>query len=392
MLTNWYGKLNTFVVFIMLYFVATVLLQESLYSVALYVVLPCAFVLTMLQFGLTKVNKYFTIFVILYLWVLFTSLFTTNEELSFLQLKQMLGCVILSFIVASQSHNERNIPWLYIIYVIVYVVSIDYMVNNILVLIELGEERATDETLNANTLAYYSFYVTFIVFIFGEIINNVWLRKIFRLLFYVTIPLSLWVAYVTASRQVMIIQLPLIAILLFLRYWKYGNMKSKIFIVLLSCLAIPMLFKTIEPIFDDSLLMERAEEVEDDGRWLLIEESINLGLQNLFVGVGPGCVRLYTTERGFAHNTFLELFAGTGIVGMVIFIVLICKFIVIQIRRYTETKDKMYFYFLVFGIFFVIDQMFYVFYHNQYLISFFILVASHSEIYYNNRKVKTVIS
>ena len=63
----------------------------------------------------------------------------------------------------------------------------------------------------------------------------------------------------------------------------------------------------------------------------------------------------------------------------------VCKYLAAQVRRYIAYRDKEYLYFAVFGIFFIIDQIFYVFYADLYLISFFILVATHSETYHQKR-------
>lgn len=374
------------IVVTLLYLSALFSLHDSLNSVALYALLPGAFFLTTFQKESFKVNIFFGILMMLYLWILYVTPFSTNLTFSNIQLKQLVGCVIVSYIIVVQSNNEKTIPWLYIIYIIIYVVSIDYTINNILNTMELGEDRASDEKLNANQLAYYTFYVTFVLFMLGEIITYKWLRILFRILFFGIIPMSLWIAYITASRQVLIIEVPLIAILLFLRYWTYASRNSRIIFVVLLCCIAPILLKSVSSIFQESLLVERSEDIGDDTRLELISETIDIGLKNPLVGVGPGCVRLYTSERAFAHNTFLELFASTGVIGMTLFILLLWKFIARQIKRYIAYKDKMYMYFLIFGIFFTIDQVFYVFYQAMYLISFFILVASHSEIYYNNRK------
>lgn len=381
-------KIVNFAVILMLYFAALVSMNGTLSSVALYVVLPCAFLITLIRSDMTfKVNKSFNILLILYLWVLFTMLFSSDLAVSASHITQIIGCVVVGYIVGIHAKDKRFIPWLYIVYAIIYIVCIHYLITNVIPMMELGDERATDERLNANTLAYYTFYATFIVFIFGEILQKKILCKIFRWLFFCMIPLSLWLAYVTASRQVLVIQLPLILILLFLRYWSFGKISSKILITIVLCLMIPIVYRSVTPIFEDSLLVERSEDISDDSRLVLIEETINLGLNNPLVGVGSGCVRLYTSERTFAHNTFLELFAGTGFIGMLIFIVLLWDFLSTQIKRYIATRDKIYLYFLIFGVFFVVDQMFYVFYYSVYLITFIVLVASHSDTCYRNHQL-----
>ena len=381
-----FKKILVFAILLMLYFSASVFMYDSLNAIALYVVLPCAFILTLLYSKQININKYFGIIVLLYLWILFASLFSSDIEESIKHLRQLVSCLIISYIFVLLSRNEKIIPWVYLIYIFGLAAMIHYMASNVFGIIDVGEERADDEYLNANTLAYYTFFTTFIAFIWGEMSKKNLLRKFLRILFWGTIPLSLWIAYITASRQVLIIQIPLILVLLFLRYWKFGNKISRISIIILLCGLIPIMYNEIIPMFDNSLLQERSQErVGDDARSLLIRESIDMGLNNPLVGVGPGCVKLFTTERAFAHNTFLELFAGSGILGVLIFVILLWKYLITQIRYYVSTRDKMFLYFIIFGVFFIVDQFFYVFYSSMYLISFFILVASHSETYYLHR-------
>ena len=369
----------------MLYFSASVFMYDSLNAIALYVALPCAFILTLLYSKQIHINRYLGILILLYLWILFAALFSSDIEESIKQLRQLISCLLISYIFVSLSKNEKTIPWIYFIYIFGLTAMVHYMISNVFGMINVGEERADDEHLNANSLAYYTFYSTFIAFIWGEMTHNKLLRSLLRILFWGAIPLSLWIAYITASRQVLIIQLPLILTLTFLRYWKFGNRGSKVFIVFLCCL-IPIIYSEVFPMFKDSLLLERSQEkVENDARSLLIRETLDMGLSNPVVGIGPGCVKLFTTERAFAHNTFLELFASSGIMGVLIFVALLCKFLSTQIRYYVSTRDKMFLYFIIFGVFFIVDQFFYVFYSSMYLISFFILVASHSETYYLHR-------
>lgn len=381
---NSYGKLYTIIILALLYLAASVS-GGDYNSIALYGLIPLAFALTFFYTSATKVNKYFNILVCLYLWVFFAALFTSDIEMSLVQIKQILGCVILCYVIAVNARDEKVVPWLYVIFLITYIVDINYAINNVIGVIDVGEERMEDDRMNANSLAYSTFYATFIVFIFGEIVSKKWLRGLFRLIFFGIIPLFLWIAYITASRQMMIIQIPLIAVLLFFRYWSFGGKYARTLFVLSLCFVFPILLKYVMSIFEDSLLIERSEDIEGDTRLVLIRETIEIGLKNPIVGVGPGCVQLYTTEQAFAHNTFLELFAGTGVMGMIIFVIMLWKYLVEQIRRYLVCRDRIFLYFVIFGIFFIIDQVFYVFYSSLYLISFFILVATHSETYYQNR-------
>lgn len=387
------NKFFSIIIILLLYFSALASFNDSLNVIALYVALPIAFLISFMQELKIKVNVYLGILLLLYLWVLFTTLFSVNIDISIGQLKQILGCILLCYVLSTQVKNPKLVIWLYLVYVVLYISTMEYAVNNIMsTMIELGgRERVNDDKLNANTIAYFTFFLTFVVFILGEILKSYKLKRIFQLLFFATIPLSFWVAIITASRQVLILQVPLILVLLYLRYVKYGGVKSKFFIITVFVILFIYSAGYVINEYEGSFLAKRSEvAITDDNRFLLVKESIEIGLNNLFVGVGPACVKFFTTEKAFAHNTFLELFAGTGIVGMIIYIRLIWVYFSNQIRRYKYTKDKMFMYFIIFGCFYLLDQIFFSFYNSLWLIGFFILVASHSEMYYNVKDQKII--
>ena len=262
----------------------------------------------------------------------------------------------------------------------------NYARNNILGDITFGEDRLDDDKLNANMMAYYTFYVTFALFMLGEIVKKRRVNKLCRVSFLLTIPLSFIVAIYTASRQVFVIQIPLLAVLMYRRYFISAKRLYKflfvIAVIALSIYAIPKAWS----IYEDSLLRYRNVQtnLEEGVRTKLMIDSFQVGLNHFFTGVGAGNYSAYSFDGHFSHNTYLELFANTGILGIVLFIVLMVKYIKNQYRRYKATSDRMFFYFFWFGTMFALDCMFYVFYPKIWLMGFFLLVASHSESYFNN--------
>ena len=88
----------------------------------------------------------------------------------------------------------------------------------------------------------------------------------------------------------------------------------------------------------------------------------------------------------------MELFANNGIVGLILIVRIYYIFIRDQFKRYKLYRDTNYLYFFIFGIFFLIDSMFYVFHAKIWLMGFFILVASHSDVYYNKNKGLVIAS
>ena len=96
---------------------------------------------------------------------------------------------MLIVVISKLVHNKALIPYLYFAYVIVYVSSWYYAQTHILTVLDLSVERMSDDKLNANTLAYYTFYYTIATFICVDLINKPKVKKVFQLLFLLSIPM-----------------------------------------------------------------------------------------------------------------------------------------------------------------------------------------------------------
>lgn len=362
------------------------LLSDSLNALALYGVLPIAFIATYLSYGKLQVNKYFNLLMLLYLWIAISVIWATDTAVAMRQMKQILGSIILCYIFAVKARNERNIVWMYLVYFLILAFAWHYAYNNIFSMIELGEERINDSKLNANTLAYYTFYFTFASYMLGEIINSQFWRKLMRWIFILAIPLSFYTAIFTASRQVLIIQIPLFIILLYIRYLKEKNVSRKMLFIftlgVCTLIAAPSVLNT----YNDSYLRTRSEaDIEDDSRAKLAKDAFQVGCDHFPFGVGPGNYLVHSYNKHFSHNTYLELWANEGVVGLIIYLSILTIFIKRQWKRYKRYKDNIFLSFMVFGLFFAIDGLFYSFYEHLWLIGFFIIVVSHSETYYKKK-------
>lgn len=370
------------IIFVWLSAIAS-LMSNEINRIALYIVLPLGFTLSFLSYKTLLVNKYFNLLSILYLWVFCSVLWSTDTSLALEQINKVLGCYILSYIFTVKALNIKNISWLYITYIFLLAFAWYYAYHNIFSIIELGQERVNDEKLNANTLAYYTFYVTFSIYILGESAYKDPVKKILELIFILTIPLSIITAIYTASRQVLIIQIPFSVALLYIRYIKERNFKAKLFAVILMLMCIIALYPVFYKEYEDSLLQHRNEiEITDESRVKLASDAFNVGLDYFPLGVGAGNYVLYSYDKHFSHNVYLELFANVGIIGLIIYTCIIAIFLRRQWQRYMYYKDNMYLSFFLFGFFYCIDGIFYSFYESLWLIGFFMLVASHSESYF----------
>lgn len=376
-----------YVSIVLLWFTAYAHYQgESMNHFALYVITPCIVLLTLAQNFTFRVGRWFGSLIGLYIWVGLMAIIAFNRDVAAVEMHQILGCILFSFIIASLAQNPKHIPWLYTLYIILFACAIWYAQREILPYMTWGEGRVNDDTLNANTLAYYTFFYTFITFLLGEIVKLTLWKNIFHLAFFTSIPIVYWVAIATASRQVLLICAPLIAIMLIYRY--LINKDTPKWQKTLAIIAIIAVLSYILPhairIYQESQLSERNEmSVQDDERMILLREAIQVGCEHPLCGVGPGNFRLFSSPRLFSHNTYAELFANTGIIGALIYIIMVGAFCWISWKRWRQTHDATCFCFLLFGCFYAMYQFFYVWYVDNWLISFFILVCTHSDTYYN---------
>ena len=357
------------------------LLSDSINKLALYGVVPTLFVITFLSSRRIITNKYMNLLSALFLWILFSVLWATNIELALVQVHQILGAFILCYIFCVKGQNEKYLPGLYLSFIVLLIGDWYYAYNNMFDVMNLGVDRLNDHKLNANTFGYHTFYATFSVFILGE-----WdwkIKKVLRALFLLMIPLSFITAIYTASRQILLIQTPLILLLLYGRYYKSSRLIMKLVTLIILVVTIVIFAPKVNQLYDGSTLQKRNEvEVKDDVRVKLMADAFKVGNNHFPLGVGANNYMIYSFDQHFSHNTYLELYANEGVIGVLLYVAMLGVFLKRQLTRYLKTKDLMFFYFLVAGVTFAVDGFFYVFYPYLWLISFFILIATHGETYY----------
>lgn len=381
-------SISGFLIVCCLFFAAAVSVNsDALNSLALYAAIPLAFLLSYFHVGKIAPNKYMSILMAIYIWDCISLIWAAYPESSSRELHRILGAFLLSYIMAANGNSIKMCKYLYVTFFVLYIGAWYYSYNNSLVVMDMTSDadRLNDDKLNANTMAYYTFYVTMGAFLLSYLIKSVKWNMFFKLLFLAMLPISFFVAIFTASRQVLIIQIPLMGFLIYERYLKEAKLSTKMIFLLCAIIAIiSVLPKAIE-IYDNSYLAVRAQKrLEEDSRWFLMWDAIQVGINHFPFGVGAGNYINYSFNKHFSHCSYAELFANNGIVGLSLYCYLVLYFIKVQWKRYRKTLDRKFVVFLVFGIIYAIDQLFYVFYIDLWLIAFFILVATHSDTYYNS--------
>jgi len=381
------------IIFLFIFACATGLVSDALNQFGLYICLPIAFILSLSKENYRFPNKYYKLLFLLLIWDCMSYCWAVDKNLASREVHKVLGVLLISFVVASSSKSGKIVKWMYIGYILMYLGMWYYaetQIGTILSDVISEETRMSDDRLNANTLSYYTFYTSFSLFILGEIINNRFVKFV-RILFILMIPVSLYSTLLTASRQMLVIQIPLFIILIYKRYFQIKGF-NRIFILIIISIAALIFANQISELYNNSYLKTRTERrtLIEETRIGLISDAIKVGLEHQPFGVGAGNYIMYSYNNHFSHCSYTELFTNNGIIGLTLYLILIYIFLSEQINRYRETKDVIFYYFAIWGLLFTVYNIFYVFYNDPWLISFLILVASHSEQKYRSYQSQNI--
>jgi O-antigen ligase len=307
--------------------------------------------------------------------MIFTAITGADMQNSFIEIRKVISVLFLSYVLSCLGTRKVNIQWLYIVYIVLYAGILWYASTHIIV--DIQHERLQDENINANAFAYYTFLFTFSWFELGEIIEKEKLKKLFRILFLGVVPLSAYVALLTASRQILVIQIPLLILLFYFRYYK--KKAGKGFLIIVLILFAILYVKYVPKLYNGSKLQFRNEKrISQDSRMDLMKDAVEVGEEHPIFGVGPRNFMLFTPYGKFSHCSYTELFANSGILALLLYVYLLLSFMLKQIRRYRRTKDNQYLYFISFGLVYILANLFYVYYVVPWLLGYFFLVNSHS--------------
>lgn len=353
----------------------------QLNPISLYIIIPLSFLYCFTHYNIRNSNRYFRLYMFVVLWIFLTLLTTHYLDVSLKEIKFMMGCIMLCYICCCLAEDYKNFKILYLMWIVYFCGVIAYtFISGMMSNLDINKTRFSDGELNANTIAYATFYFTFALYMIGELA----VKKIYNLLFFITIPLSMFVSLVTASRQVLLIQIPLIFILIAIRHANVLRY-AKTFVIGM-CIVLAVGNYTIEKVsnvYQNSLLVKRSKSnVKEGSRVKLMQDAINVGMEHPIVGVGPANYVKFSYNQHFSHCTYTELFANHGIPGILLWFNLLFVFLKKQINYYFKTRDKIFLCFLSFGIIFCIDNLFYVFHNCMFLMPLFLIVGSHSDKYY----------
>lgn len=370
----------------MLVAISAVALEGSFLQIALHILLPIVF-LVVVFFCIRDLlpNPSLKKYLYLLAWLGIASLFAYNRDVAFRDMIKIASGFFLSLSIYHLLQVEGNVKWLYLIIISSFASMMYYASINIgFMIAQEFQDRLQDDVLNANMFAYFLFYASFATYLL--------LRPLFSKVKFIEILiviglliLSAWISLMTASRQVLYLQIPFLACLFSVGKLRFSF--KNIFAILMIVLIVYFVgLPFFESSYSESLLADRsAISFQEDSRSTILMEAIKCGLSHPLFGVGPSNFVLVNRYHIFSHNCYAELFAGGGFVALVLYVTIIWINLKMQLERYRITKDNFYMYHFIFQLFFAIDNMLYVQINSLWLMGFYFVSVGHSDFYFKHK-------
>ena len=180
---------------------------------------------------------------------------------------------------------------------------------------------------------------------------------------------------------------------------KKGVFKKLFFLILTSFFLIYTISYLNDNYLQNSYLLKRFDQMEEveNPREFLASNAIEVGLRNPIIGVGAGNYALIPKriEQGsFSHNTFTEIFANFGSIGLFLFggFFLTVLFKLRRLLRFKNENTKIVLYqILLFLILFLVYSTLYVVYLSNVFMHLLFVIYAHLSILDRNLLVKNKI-
>lgn len=325
---------NSFLPLILFLFAALVW-RTSYYVLSLYVAIPLLILFCFYNYKNVIIkSRYFSLYLFIIIWMFGSSILNPNTEESLRLMIPIVATFLVSMSVYAITRLNRNASILFLVYVLLFAFlmimnvqssgfTTDFNYSNEL-------ERRGNSVLNANEYAYYSLFAIIawrIYFLMKEVSLN---SFILLGLYLLSASVSFFVALMIASRQVLVLQIPILLFFFYLDFVK-GN-RNKSFAVILAIIIIVATPFVIHQ-YDNSYLAIRSEVgFQEDARSALMINAIEEAMDNPIFGIGLGA------NAHFSHSTYTHLLSRSGIPTLIAFIVIMGKCILDQWRRYFRLK------------------------------------------------------
>ena len=378
-----YNKRANSYIPVFLFAFAALVWRTPYYVASLYVAIPLLIVYCFWFYkDIIFKSIYWAPYLLMILWMYISTAVSDTENEGFRHMVPITASFLLSFAGYAVVRRNNNYWVIYVSYItlLVYLIYQNFMEGGFVQSFDYASEaeRNSSMKLNANDYAYYTLFATMSLKLFIEFFGSK-IRNFYRVIAYIAFTLlSFYVALFTASRQVLALQIPLLAFFFFYDFmWGKKTNMGYLFMILLLLIAI---IPYIDSIYSNSYLAVRSQVgFQEDVRNELLIKAFNQGLDNPLFGLGIGA------DTFFSHCTYTHLFARCGLFAMICFILILYKAAMVQLKRYKLSGDRIFLLYLVIVLFLAVGNFTYSYMQEPFMMTILFVILGDSDRHYINK-------
>ena len=368
---------------VLLFLIAIVTWRGVYYRLSLYVAVPALIVVAFFRWGKAVFNsRYWWPYLLLILWILLSALVHPEcRSTSYQQMIPVVASFLLSFSAYATALRGDNAKILYLSYCLFFVVLMMMsfadtgFVQNFDYSNELERESYTK--MDANEYAYYCFFLIMSVRLMLERRNKFLPKLLLFVLYIFLVVLTIYVALLTASRQVMYLNIPLILLFLYNDYIRQGKKGMRVVFIIAAIAIVVVGLPIFKSYYNSSFLATRSQvSFSEDGRSTMMKNAMIMAFDNPLFGVGLGA------NVTFSHCSYTHLASRCGLPALLLYAIVLLRSVITQFNRWRRTKDSTYFLYFVCCSFFVIGNFLYSYIDGPFMMSILFVLIGDSERYY----------
>lgn len=329
---------------LLLFMFAALVWRSPYYVFSLYVAIPILIVYCFYNYNrIILSTKYFRPYLFIIVWMLLSSIINPNSVESIRMMVPIIASFLLSMSSYAITYSNKNSRILYFSYVALffYLMIVNIQSGGFTTDFDYANEieRRDNTVLNANVYAYYSLFAIISWRMYLQKVEKRVNTLVLAFIYLLSAGVSFYVAMMTASRQVLALQIPLLLFFFYIDFIK-GRGQKKL-VALLVIMVLIVVFPMVMDLYDNSYLSQRSQiGFQEDNRWQLLSRAVEQGMDNPIFGLGIGANTFYS------HCTYTHLLARSGFPVFVVFVVIMLKSLIEQCRRYLKTKNSSFLLYL----------------------------------------------
>ena len=366
---------------VLLYLVAIVTWRGPYYRLSLYVAIPLLIIVAFFRWNKEIISaKYWWLYLMLIIWIFLSSLFNDFQSASLRDMIPVVAAFLLSFSVYATSTKGDNAKILYLSYCLFFIVLMGMSIadTGFVQNFDYSDEhdRESYTKMDANSYAYYSFFLIMSVRMMLERRNKSFSKAWLFIIYIILFVISLYVALLTASRQVLYLNIPLLLLLVYSDYIRQGKKGSQVLFFALAIIIILVGLPIFSRYYSNSFLATRAQvSFAEDGRSRMMKNAMNIAFDHPLFGVGLGA------PITFSHNTYTHLASRCGLPALLIYLTILLRAVSSFFRKWRRTKDSTYFLYFVCSLFFFIGNFLYSYIDGPFMMAVLFILLGDSKRY-----------